>query len=156
MQSWNKDSDSETFIPFLPLHHPNPRSLHLPADLQQVSTGRVVLTLYHDNLLWGVSRHGVPVVIYFDYPHLHYYHPSHSPSSVSIHETHFKTQTKPPLLSELPGTLPNDDNLSVLWGLTHSVLTTGVTPGVPPDIVSTFEMLTSSQASGQESYINKS
>lgn len=81
-----------------------------------IDTRTATLTLFHQSLLSWVSRYGVPV-IYFHYPHFHCYHPS--PMSLlhlSIHEIHYKTQTRPPVLSELPETPPNSDNLSLLWG----------------------------------------
>ena len=47
MQSWNTDGDGETFIPVLPLHHPNPRPLLVSlADLQLVDTGTAILLIF--------------------------------------------------------------------------------------------------------------
>lgn len=104
MQSWNKDGDSEIFSPFLPFHHKNPRSLLIfQADLQLLGTGRAILTIKHHSLLFWVSRHAVPIIPYFEYPTTPTITPPHFLSSISIHETHFKSpnQTTPSSLSYL-------------------------------------------------------
>ena len=95
------------------------------SDLQLVDTKRAISTTCSQSLLWWVSRYAVSVVIYLDYPRpIITTTPLHSPLP-SMQGTHFKDQARPPPVSLIsPEPHIGSDNLSLLWGRSHWVLTT--------------------------------